>query len=219
VTPIRLEAEIQRLLLDPPDGPVAEIPVAYGDFLGTYTADFGPFDHEPFEVLWRDNGLALDIPSQLVFAMVPIEGEQRWTLQGAPGVEVSFDRSETGQVTGMRIDQAGQVFDVPKGAFEPEPDVSLAPQDVERYLGWFRDPETDREVEVVYHEGHLALHIPEATEPLALDPPEGDGRWRVRLNPLVEIRFTEQGGEIVSYTASSPDGEATFERIEAARRD
>jgi hypothetical protein len=212
-TPIRLEAEIQRLLLDPPQMQ-AEIPVAYGDHLGTYSANFGPFVNEPFEVIWRDGALALDIPSQLIYTLERVGEADRWALLGASGAEVSFARGEDGSVTGLRIHQGGSTFELPKGEPEPELEVRLEPDDVERYLGWFREEGTEREIEVVFHDGALALRIPETPEPLALRPPDEDGAWRVRINPDVEIHFIEEGGSIDSYVARGPGGEATFTRIE-----
>jgi hypothetical protein len=213
-TAIRLEAEIERLLLDPREGPVLEVPVGYAGYLGTYTADFGPFVKEPFEILWRDGNLALDIPSQFIFVLDRAGEEERWALREDPGVAISFARDEAGQVTDLRIHQGGDTIDVPKGVPEREAEVVLRPEDVERYLGWFRDAETGRDVEVVFQDGRLALRIPESTEPLGLFPPDADSAWRVRIQPSVEIRFTEEGGEIVSYVARGPGGEATFARMD-----
>ncbi len=102
-SPIRLEAEIQRLLLEPSSGPVAEIPVGYGELLGIYTANFGPFRDEPFEILWRDDELALDIPSQFIFPLDRIGDDERWALRGAPGAELDFARDEAGAISGLRI--------------------------------------------------------------------------------------------------------------------
>jgi CubicO group peptidase (beta-lactamase class C family) len=214
-TPLRLEAEIQRLLLEPSTGPVAEIPVGYGDFLGTYTANFGPYRNEPFEILWRDNGLALDIPSWFIFPLDRVGEDELWSLRGVPGAELDFARDAGGVVTGLRLHQGGSVFDVPKGAPAQELEVVLTFEDVGPYLGWFREEGSGREVEVSLQDGRLALRIPETPEPLALFPPEDD-IWRVRMSPAVGIEFIEEDGEIVAYVARGPGGESTFHRFEPA---
>jgi hypothetical protein len=215
VTPIRLEAEIERLLLDPPTGPVAEVPAAYSDYLGTYVADFGSFSNEPFEVIWRDGSLALDIPSAFIFVLDRVEAEEeRWALRDAPGAEVSFTRDAAGAVSGLRFSQGGQDFDLPKGPPRVANEAALRPEDVAQYLGWFREEGTGREVEVVLQDGQLALRIPETPTPLGLFPPQDDGAWRLRLDPSVEIRFEEQDGTVDAYVASSPAGEARFTRID-----
>jgi len=221
VTVIRLEAEIERLLLDPPEDAGLEMPAEYAEYLGTYTADFGPFRNEPFEILWRDGHLALDIPSQFIFVLERAAQEEMWTLRDDPAVAISFARDEAGWLTDLRIHQGGGTVDVPKGESEPEVEVALELADVAKYLGWFRDAETGREVEVVFEAGRLALRIPETTEPLELFPPDADGAWRPRITPAVEIRFTDEDGQTVSYAARGPGGEATFTRMEppASRTD
>ena len=188
--------------------------MAYGEYLGTYTANFGPFLNEPFEVVWRDGNLALDIPSQLIFALDRAGQEERWTLRDDPAVAVSFVRDEAGEVTDLLIDQGGATIDIPRGAPEPEAEVELQPGEVDKYLGWFHDAETGREVEVLFQAGQLALRVPETTEPLGLFPPDVDGGWRVRINPTVVILFAEEEGTVVSYTARGPGGEATFTRMD-----
>ena len=139
--------------------------------------------------------------------------EERWALRDAPA-EVSFARDEAGTVAGLRLHQGGSTFDLPKGEPEPQPEVVLGLEDVEQYLGWFREEGSEREVEVVLHDGALALRIPETTEPLALRLPDESGAWRLRMNPAVEIDFAEEGGEVASYVARGPGGEATFTRID-----
>ena len=212
-TPIRLEAEIERLLLDPATEQ-AEMPEAYADYLGTYSANFGSFVNEPFEVIWRDGAMALDIPSRFIFTLDQVGEDERWSLRGASDAEVSFSRGEDGSVVDLRIHQGGSTFELPKGVPEPELDVALEPDDVARYLGWFREQGSDRDIEVVFLDGALALRIPEAPEPLALRPPDEDGAWRVRISPDVGIYFVEQDGSITSYVARGPGGEATFTRID-----
>ncbi len=214
-TVIRLEEEIERLLLNPPEDAGPEMPTEYADYLGTYTADFGPFRNEPFGILWRDGSLALDIPSQFIFGLDRAGQEERWTLRDDPGVAISFVQDEAGRVAGLQIHQAGSTFDVPKGEPKPEAEIVLRLEDVEKYLGWFRDAETGREVEVVLEAGRLALRIPETTEPVELFPPDADGAWRPRINPAVEIHFTEKEGAVVSYTARVPGEEATFTRMDS----
>jgi hypothetical protein len=155
-TPIRLEAEIERLILNPPAGAGVEMPAEYGDYLGPYVANFGPFRNERFEILWRDGGLAIDIPSQLVFGLDGPDEQQRWNLREVQGAAVSFVREEDGRVSGLQIHQGGMTFDLPKGEPEVEEETPLSLEEAEKYLGWFRDEETSREVEVVLQNGRLA---------------------------------------------------------------
>jgi CubicO group peptidase (beta-lactamase class C family) len=213
-TVIRLEAEIQRLLLDPTDDAEMEVPEAYAHLLGTYTANFGQFRNEPFEVLWRDGALVLDIPSQIIFAFDQTDVEGRWDLRGAPGTAVSFVQDGADDVTHLRIHRGTDVIDLPKGAPEPGVEPILQPEEAEPYLGWYVEDGSERQVEVVLQDGQLALRIPESPEPLELYPPDDDGVWLLRMNPAVEISFAESDGAIGSYVARGPGGEATFTRLD-----
>ncbi len=213
-SPIRLEAEIDRLLLDPPAGPLARATEAEADLLGVYTANFGPFRDEPFEILWRDGQLALDIPSQFIFPLDRGPEDERWALRGAPGAELDFALDEAGAVVGLRLHQGDAVFDVPKGTPEPSVEVALQPKDVGPFLGWYREAATGREVEVLLRDGRLAVRIPEAPEPLDFYPPDDDGIWRLRISQSVGFEFAAEDGVADSIVARGPGGETTFERFD-----
>ncbi len=211
-TAIRLEEEIGRLLLDPVPEGGSQPPSAYADYLGTYTANFGPFVNQPFEVLWRDGSLALDIPSQFIYALDGADGAERWTMREDPNVGISFVRDGSGVVAGMRLQQGGDRFDLPRGTPGAAPEEVLSPEEAAPYLGWFQDAETGREVEVVLGAGQLALRIPETSEPLPLYPPDADGNWRLRMDPRISLQFDLEAGQAISYRVRGPAGEAVFTR-------
>ena len=215
-TAIRLEKEIERLVLHPAASGGPRMPDVYADYLGTYTANFGPFVNQPFEVLWRDGSLALDIPSQFIYALDPADAAERWTMREDPNVGISFVRDSAGVVTGMRLDQGGDTFDLPRGTPDTAPEETLSPAEAAPYLGWFQDAETGREVEVVLQAGQLALRIPETSEPLPLYPPDADGSWRLRMDPRISLRFDLEAGRAISYRVRGPAGEAVFTRTSPA---
>jgi CubicO group peptidase (beta-lactamase class C family) len=217
-TAIRLEEEIERLLLDPAPEGRSPTPSEYADYLGTYTADFGPFVNQPFEVLWRDGSLALDIPSQFIYALDRAGPAERWTMREDPEVGISFVRDSTGVVTGMQINQGGNRFELPRGTAGTAPEEVLSPEQAAPYLGWYRDAQTGREVEVVLQAGRLALRIPETNEPLPLHPPDADGSWRLRMDPTISLRFDLEAGRAVSYRVRGPAGEAVFTRMDRDER-
>jgi CubicO group peptidase (beta-lactamase class C family) len=214
-TPIRLEQEIQRLLLDPAEATDEAVPAEYMEYVGTYNANFGPFRNEPFEVLWRDGGLALDIPSQFIFALDQVDEQDRWSLRDDPAVEISFVADEVGGVSALRIDQGGGTIDVPKGQPESQDEDPLQFEDAAPYLGWYREAGAEREFEILFQDGRLALRIPESQDPLELLPADGEGLWRLRLQPVAGLLFVDEDGSVDSFEVRGPDGEATFERISA----
>jgi hypothetical protein len=216
-TPIRLEQEIQRLLLDPPHEAARGIPAVLEAVVGTYTANFDPFRNEPFRIVWRDGYLALDVPSEFIYPLDPTDQPNRWTLRDNPGASISFVRDETGAVSALRLERAGGPVTLPRGEPETEEEAVLSLANVEQYLGWYRDEESGQEMEVVLQAGRVALAIPGNPMPLELFPPNDDGWWQIRLNPAAGIRFAEQEGTIGAYTLRGPGGETTFTRFDRSR--
>ena len=112
VSALRLEREIDRLLIHP--GIEPEIPEEYQPYLGVYLANFGPHHNEEFTVLVLNGRLVLDIPSVFFFELKDPDSRGRWRFVSDNNVSVSFDRDDTGTVTGMRLYEPGHVYRLPK---------------------------------------------------------------------------------------------------------
>ena len=53
--------------------------------------------------------------------------------------------------------------------------------------------------------------------PFALHPPDAGGKWLLRRNPSVGVRFNEDAdGRVTSYTAITPAGEFERPRVDQA---
>jgi len=215
-TGITLENEIDRLLIHP-EREQAELPDALRPYLGTYTALSGPLMYKTFEVLVQDGRLAVNLPEQIVVALEDPDDEGLWRLTLDPSIAVSFVMDEAGQVTALRWHQAGEVFDVPRGTAPEEAPLDL--EAVQKVLGLYERPEEEgsEPVEVLIHNSHLAIKIPEVTVVLELYPPDEEGRWAMRLNPSVSISFQEdEDGDVVSFTSHSPEGDFIRPRVDGA---
>ncbi len=113
MTPLKIETPLDRLLINPTHP--EDIPAELAPYLGTYMANYAKFDNEAFTVFVRDGKLVLDVPSQLAFELQPPDDEGRWAFAMLPDkVQASFDRDEQGKVIGLRLYQAGQVYEVPR---------------------------------------------------------------------------------------------------------
>jgi CubicO group peptidase (beta-lactamase class C family) len=205
---LRFEDEIDRHLLHPDRADVAEtVPAEFEPYLGTYVANFGPFNNVEFTVLVQNGRLAVDIPGQLVFELKdPDEAGLRHFVM-TDDVAVTFDVAETGDVTAMHLHQGGMTFDLPKGKAETIAEREFTAEELERYAGHYLQPESDQQVEISVDAGKLMLIVPDVQMPLELFVPEGSDLWRLRLNVSVKIRFNaDEKGEITSFTAIMPDG-------------
>jgi CubicO group peptidase (beta-lactamase class C family) len=217
-TGTRLEAEIDRLLLHPgQERAEAEVPPMYVPYLGVYLADFAAFNNEQFTVRVVNGQLAVDIPSQLVFELHDPDEEGRWRFKMTDEIAVMFERDADGMVNLMKIHQAGYVFDVPrKGsalARQMAKAREIAEADVKHQVGWYYHPERDTNVEVLWRNSRVWLIVPSVPD-LELLPPDGEGRWALRLNPMILFTF-DQGddGRIVSITRCVGDDRLVMPRV------
>ena len=206
---IKLESKIDELLIHPElkelNNHARE---QYAKYLGSYTANFGLFQNTEFIVTIQNGGLAIDIPNQLAFELEEPDEEGKWHFKLTDEVAVSFILDDSGNVTAMRLHEAGYVFELPRG---PPPEESY-PEDMEKYVGAYQTEDPNVTMKVVIHDGRLALDIPGQPIELELYPPDEEGKWYMRVNPTVAVSFNETAeGGIDSLTLHLPDG-ATFTR-------
>jgi hypothetical protein len=192
-TGTRLEAEIERLLLHPGQQRAeAEVPPMYVPYLGVYLADFAAFNNDPDE-------------------------EGRWKFKMTDEIAVMFERDADGIVNLMKIHQAGYVFEVPrKGSALAEKmakAMEIAEADVRDLVGWYYHPERDTNIEVLWRNDRLWLIVPGVPD-LELLPPDGEGRWAIRLNPMILFTFDKgEDGKIVSITRWVGDDKLVMPRV------
>ena len=212
-TVIRLEETIDRLLINPGTGEAAAaLPEGWEVYLGTYTGSEGAVRNQEYTVVARDGHLAMDIPEGLVVDLEEAEEEGRWFFTIEPSVQVSFDLDESGNAVAMNLHFPDQTFVLAQGEAPPEPELDLAA--VQKYVGTYLAEEDER-VEILIHDGRLAVKIPQATIPLELYAPDEEGNWYFRLNPAVAISFQEsEDGKVVSFTSHSPEGDLVRPRVE-----
>lgn len=211
-TVIRFEETIDRLLINPGAGEAAaDLPEEWEAYLGTYTGRDGAVRNQEYTVVARDGHLAVDIPEGLLVDLEQSDEEGRWFFTIEPSVQVSFERDEAGNVVAMNLHFPDQTFELPRGEAAPEPELDLAA--VQKYVGTYLAE--DERVEILIHDGRLAVKIPQATVALELYPPDGEGKWYFRLNPSVAISFQEsEDGKVVSFTSHSPEGDFVRPRVE-----
>jgi hypothetical protein len=212
-TGIALEDEIDRLLIHP-DREEAELPEELMACLGSYTALTGPLMFKEFEILERGGRLAVSLPGGVLAELEDSDDEGLWRLTLDSSLAVSFVTDDAGNVTALKFHEAGAVHEVPRGTPPEEPPLDVTA--VQKYLGHYDRPEEEADpVEVLIHNGHLAIEAPEAAVVLELYPPDEEGEWCLRLNPVVCVSFQEdEEGDVVSFTAHTPEGDYERPRVE-----
>lgn len=202
---IKLESKIDELIIHPELKELNnQAREQYAKYLGSYTANFEPFWNTEFIVTIQNGGLAVDIPNQLVFELNEPDEEGKWRFKLIDEIAVSFELKDSGNVTMMKLHEAGSINELPKGAPAQENNY---PEDMEKYVGIYQTEDPNVTMKVVIHDGRLALDIPGQPIELELFPPDDEGKWYIRVNPMVAVSFKETDeGRIDSLTLHLPDG-------------
>lgn len=172
-------------------------------FIGRYIANFATFSNEVFTIVERNGRLVLDMPSQTESALNPPGDDGRWSFVGADQVAVSFDRSGTGAVMGLRMHTAGREFEVPREGAQVEPEIAL--DQLQKYLGGYRDAGGSLVFDILLQNQRLAVRLPNGTS-LDLLPPDADGRRASRANIGLAIAFEESASGTVTAMHVYPPG-------------
>jgi CubicO group peptidase (beta-lactamase class C family) len=211
-TVIRFEEVLDCLLINPgPGEEAAQLPEEWQPYLGTFTGRTGVLRNQQYTVVARDGHLAVDIPEGLLVDLQEAEQEGKWFFTIDPSVTVSFEHDEGGNVMAMSLHLPDETFVLPRGEAPPEPALDIAA--VQKYVGFYL-AEEDQQVEILIHDGRLAVKAPQAGAPLELYPPDEQGRWSFRLNPAIAISFQESAdGEVLSFTAHMAEGDFVRPRV------
>jgi len=108
VTGIRLESDIDRLLVNPEYAPPSEIVEKYQPYLGTYIQESAASRGEEFTVLIHNEHLGFDISGLFIFELEdpPREGG-RWYFQYDSKLSIEFIRDRSGNITGLKFYEPG----------------------------------------------------------------------------------------------------------------
>ncbi|MHC4949026.1 MAG: serine hydrolase [Planctomycetota bacterium] len=193
------------------DAPVEE---DFEPYVGTYLADFGPFDDAEFEVLVQNGRLAVDVPGQMIFELEPPDDEGRRRFRVTDAVAVRFERDERDEVWAATLFQGGMAFEIIRAGHEPPVEIDL--DAARRYLGRYHSEQLDADVTVTIHRNRLALDVP-GQMVFDLHPPDDEGRWVFRARETIWATFeTDADGGIVAMSTSQDGVESRLPRVAAA---
>jgi hypothetical protein len=184
-------------------------------YLGRYVANFASFSNEIFTVQAREGGLALDIPSQMVFALNPPDARGLWQFTLTDQIAVSFRRNGAGEVVALNVHQQGMKFEALREGVVEEPEID--PARLQKYLGTFR-ADTGLDITTFIQNQRLAIRI-RGTTVLDLHPPDADGRWVTRANAQIAVVFDESDTGVVTGLRFFRPGGTPVLTLAAAPRD
>ena len=186
----------------------------YDVYTGEYLANFGQIEDEVLTVLVQNDRLAVDVPGQQVYELREPDEEGKWYFVISNDIAVSFERDDGGNVTSMKMYQAGLVFDLPRKGVEIAPEIPL--KELQKYLGSYRSEELGITVEVLIQNNRLAVDWPEEMV-YELYPPDDEGIWVFRVSEAFTLRFRETpDGQVESLTYYQAGKEYEMPRVAGA---
>jgi CubicO group peptidase (beta-lactamase class C family) len=202
---IKLESLIDELFFHPELSEInAQVREQYAHYLGSYTANFGPFRNTEFTVTVQNGRLAVDIPNQLVFELNEPDEEGLFHFKIMDQIAISFITDDSGNVTSMLLHDSGTVNELTKGIPTQE---EVYPEDMGKYVGSYQTEEPNVTMSVVILNDRLALDLPGQPTALELYPPDDGGRWYLRINPAIAVSFNETlDGNVMGLNLYLPDG-------------
>jgi CubicO group peptidase (beta-lactamase class C family) len=172
-------------------------------YLGRYIANFAAFSNEIFTVQKREGGLALDIPSQMVFALNPPDAQGLWQFTLTDQISVSFRRNGAGEVVALNVHQQGMKIEALREGVVEEPEID--PARLQKYLGTYK-ADTGLDITTFIQNQRLAIRV-RGTTVLDLHPPDANGRWAARANAEIAVVFDESDtGAVTGLRFFRPGG-------------
>jgi len=192
----------------PDPGPGAEVaPDNFARYVGLYRLDSINAD---VTVLVRDGTLAIDVPGQTVYALLPADATGKRFLEATDEIAIRFEADDSGAIIGATLFQAGLELELPRLGVPIKPELS--DEEARPYLGTFRDPRLGEDVSVRYlAHGRLGFDVP-GQMVYELRREQGD-RWRLRMMPMMALTFNrDQSNAVVSITFTQGREEVLFPR-------
>jgi secernin len=177
------------------------VPEQFRPYIGTYIANFGPYQNAEFEVKVQNNSLAVDIPDQGSFELKEPDDEGKRYFKVSPRVAVSFVETKSGGVTALKFHEMALL---PKKKAEPEePNKPDIPKEYAEYAGVYTIPVQNLELTIVVKDGRLALNAP-GQAVIDLEGPDEKGRWAFSMEDSRSVSFVRnRKGDVTAMNIHS----------------
>jgi len=217
LTPIRLETEIDRLLLHP--GAPEPAPERFAPYLARYHAGYLEVG-----IVVQNGHLAFDSPDSLVFELSEPADGRSWNAKTG-GFSVVFERAPAAAaaagaakgvadaaVTGLEVRVGANARKYTVGAAPPEPKVDAVK--LAALAGEWRDDTTQRIHRIVVEGHRLAVVLATKPAELTLFAPDEKSWWSLLSDPSLSIHFDfASDGTATSATSRLESPERSWTKV------
>ena len=184
---------------------------AYGEYIGKYRANFGPFDDVDFEVLVQNGNLSVDIPDKMIVELRAPNDEGKWQFRRGGNTAVSFERDDEGRIVGLNLYEDGMTFEMPRDGVVIAPEVPL--EELDEFLGFYRNAAVGADAEVIVQNGRVAVDVP-GQMAFELHAPDEDGWRNFRVSDQISVRFNrDESGRVSSFTINERGTKREMKRV------
>jgi hypothetical protein len=169
----------------------------YQQFIGQYHANFGPFKGAIFTFLVKENGKpAVDVPGQMVYELKDPDESGKWFFTLTDTISISFEHTENGAVSVMRMQQNGMNFELPRKGYEIPAEVE--PGTFDKFLGLYDSKLLNGKINAMLQNHRLTLDIPNQMA-YELHLPDENGFRQFRIKSDTSVKFvSNESGEVVA---------------------
>jgi hypothetical protein len=174
----------------------------YEKYVGEYKH---PAGGDPFKVLVKDGGLAVDIPNRMVLGFNDPDEDGRWYCKLSTNLFCTFETGDGGEIVSFVLHE---MIPMPRQS-TPEEIADDVPEDLGVYLGEYRLAQLNAVFTVMYQDDGLAVHNSLEDRTYRLQPPDEKGGWLDELGKNTIYFDRDDDGNVVSMTI---DAASTFTR-------
>jgi len=181
-----------------------EVPPQYENILGPYTE---VAKRDVLEVVYEDGGISVDILGRMVLALHEPDEQGKRYAKLSDALYFIFPENDNGEVNEMHVVErvyAKKKLDVEISVDEETPD------EFRSMVGPYVIFQIKKEFTVIWHEGQLAMLVPDVEEPRPLDKTEIENRWRDSVDAKEYGFKTNSDGNIegmnIFITSVLPEG-------------
>lgn len=179
------------------DAPAVSLQLDYQQFVGEYHANFGPFKDAIFTFLVKEDGKpAVDVPGQMVYELKDPDDTGKWYFALTNTISVSFEHSENGDVTTMRMQQNGMNFELPRKGYEIPAEVKSGTFD--EFIGLYESKLLKGNIKAMIQNHRLTMDVPNQMA-FELYLPDEDGFRQFRIKSDTSVKFLRnEAGDVTA---------------------